>query len=96
VEHTTFDPFSTKIVNGVLTKNGPSATYAVIPEQNNVTASVAYDIGRYEVGIYGTNLIDGVKVTDITRATYYAPYQAGNFETLARPRTIGLRFKAKF
>jgi iron complex outermembrane receptor protein len=96
VEHTTFNSFSTTLVNGVLTKNGPSASYAVIPAQNNVGASVAYDFGRYEMGIYATNLIDGVKVTDITRATYYAAYQAGNFQTVARPRTVGFRFKAAF
>ncbi|HEY2662367.1 MAG TPA: TonB-dependent receptor [Caulobacteraceae bacterium] len=95
-EHTTFDPSSTTLVNGVLTKNGPSSSFAVIPAQNNVSASLAYDFDRYEVGLYATNLTDGVKVTDITRATYYAPYQAGNFETVARPRTIGVRVKATF
>ena len=95
-ENTTFDPSSTALINGVLTRTGPSSTFAVIPAQNNVTASIAYDIGRYEIGVYGTNLIDGVKVTDITRATYYAPYQAGNDETVARPRTVGVRLKARF
>ena len=95
-EHTTFNDFSTALVNGVLTKTGPSASYAVIPAQNNVGASVAYDFGRYEIGLFGTNLTDGVKVTDITRATYYAAYQAGNFQSVARPRTIGVRLKATF
>jgi outer membrane receptor protein involved in Fe transport len=95
-EHTTFDPSSTAVVDGVLTRTGPSATYAVIPAQNNVTASISYDFSRYEIGVYATNLTDGVKVTDITRATYYAPYQAGNFETVARPRTVGVRLKARF
>ena len=68
----------------------------MIPAQNNVGASVAYDFGRYEIGLFGTNLTDGVKVTDITRATYYAAYQAGNFQSVARPRTIGVRLKATF
>jgi len=95
-ERTTFDPSSTALVGGVLTKTSPSASFAVIPAQNNVGASIAYDFGRYEIGVYGTNLIDGVKVTDITRATYYAVYQAGDFQSVARPRTVGLRVKASF
>ena len=95
-EHTTFNNYSTTLVNGVLTKNGPSQSYAVIPEQNNVSASIAYEFGPYEVGLYGNNLIDGVRITDITRATYYAAYQAGDFQTTARPRTIGIRLKARF
>ena len=53
-------------------------------------------VGAYEFGIYGNNLTDGVKVTDIGRATYFKVYQAGNRETLARPRTIGVRVKVKF
>ena len=95
-EHTTFDTSSTTIVSGVLTKTGPNPGYAVIPATNDVSASINYDFGRYEIGVYGTNLIDGVKVTDIVRATYYAPYQAGDFLTVARPRTVGVRMKAKF
>ncbi|QUD89502.1 TonB-dependent receptor [Phenylobacterium montanum] len=95
-EHTTFNDYSTALVNGVLTRTGPSASYAVIPAQNNVGASIAYDFGRYEFGVYGTNLTDGVKITDIVRATYYAPYQAGNLETAARPRSFGVRIKASF
>jgi iron complex outermembrane receptor protein len=96
IEHTTFDPYSTTIVNGQLTRNGPNATYATIPIQNDLTAALSYDFGRYEIGLYGTNLADGVKVTDIFRATYFAPYQAGNSDTVARPRTVGVRLKAKF
>jgi len=95
-EHTTFDPSSTSIVSGQLVKTGPNPDYAVIPAGNDVSASLAYDFGSYEIGIYGTNLIDGVKVTDIFRATYYTAYQAGDADTVARPRTVGVRMKAKF
>ena len=95
-EQTTFDPSATTIVGGVLTKTGPSAGFAVIPASNNVSASLAYDIGRYEFGVFGNNLTDGVKVTDIGRATYYKIYQAGDRVTYARPRTIGVRVKATF
>ena len=96
IEHTTFDSSSTLIVNGQLTRNGPNATFATIPVEHDLSASLAYDFGRYEVGIYGTNLANGVTVTDIVRATYYQPYQAGSTDAVARPRTVGVRLKAKF
>ena len=95
-QFTTFNDFSTTLVDGVLTKSGPSSTYAVIPATNDVSASITYDIGKFEFGIYGNNLANGVKITDVSRATYYAVYQAGDRVTYARPRTIGVRAKVKF
>ncbi|UAJ08856.1 TonB-dependent receptor [Glacieibacterium megasporae] len=95
-QNTTFNRFSTTIVNGVLTKNGASSTFATIPESSNVSLSVAYDIGNFEFGIFGNNLTNGVKITNIARATYYQIYQAGSSVTYARPRTIGGRVKVKF
>ena len=97
-EQTTFDGAATiyNAATGALTVSGASMSFAYIPSSENVSASVAYDFGRYEVGLFGNNLTDGVKVTDIGRATYYAAYQAGNRETVARPRTIGARLKVKF
>lgn len=95
-QNTTFNRFSTTIVNGVLTKNGASSTFATIPESSNVSLSAAYDIGNFEFGIFGNNLTNGVKITNIARATYYQIYQAGSSVTYARPRTIGGRVKVKF
>ena len=95
-EQTTFNPQATTIASGVLVATGPSATFAIIPASNNISASIAYDIGRYEFGIFGTNLSDGVKITDIGRATYYKLYQAGDRVTYARPRTVGARVKVTF
>jgi outer membrane receptor protein involved in Fe transport len=95
-EHTTFNPLATTIESGQLVATGPSQTFAVIPASNNVDAAAAYDIGPYEFGVFGNNLTNGVKVTDIGRATYFAVYQAGSRVTYARPRTIGVRFKMKF
>ena len=95
-EHTTFNPLATTIQSGMLVATGPSPTFAVIPASNNVDASIAYDIGRYEFGVFGNNLTNGVKVTDIGRPTYWAVYQAGNSQTYARPRTVGARLKVKF
>lgn len=95
-QHTTFNNFATRIVNGVLTKSGPSSTFAVIPAQNDFSASVAYDIGRFEFGLFGTNLSNGVKAVNISRATYYQVYQAGSRVSIARPRTVGVRAKVTF
>lgn len=95
-QYTTFNNFATKIVGGVLTRNGPSSSYAVIPETHNVSASLTYDIGQFEFGLFGNNLFNGVKITNVARATYYKVYQAGDRVTYARPRTIGLRAKVKF
>jgi len=97
-QNTTFDPYQTSynVTTGVLSKTGASQGFAIIPPSHDVDASAAYDFGRYEVGIYGTNLINGVRVTNIGRPTYFANYVAGNVDTIARPLTVGLRLKAKF
>jgi outer membrane receptor protein involved in Fe transport len=99
-ENTTFDPYSTSYnsATGVLSKTGTSEGFAIIPPSHDVNASAAYDFGRYEIGIYGTNLTNGLKVINIGKssATYYAPYIAGNLETIARPLTVGVRMKVKF
>ncbi|HLZ84434.1 MAG TPA: TonB-dependent receptor [Caulobacteraceae bacterium] len=97
-EHTTFNPLATSYnaATNTLTATGPSQTFAVIPTSDNVDAAVSYAAGRYEIGVFGKNLADGVTVTDIGRATYYKIYQAGDRETVARPRTVGARLKVKF
>ncbi len=95
-QQTTFNSQATKLVNGVLTPNGPNANYAVLPETHNVSASLAYDIGRFELGIFGNNLVNGVGITNIARATYYQVYQAGDRVAYARPRTVGVRARMRF
>jgi hypothetical protein len=84
-QFTTFNPYKTKITNGQLVTDGLSATYARIPEQNNVSASISYDIGRIEIGLFGNNLVNGVKYVDVARATYYKVYQPGDRIAWARP-----------
>lgn len=95
-EQTTFNPEATTVVGGSLVATGPNALFSVIPSSVNVSASVAYDFGRYEIGIFGDNLTNGVKITDVGNATYFANYQAGAEVTYARPRTVGARIKATF
>ena len=95
-QNTTFNNFTTTLTNGKLTATGPSQTFAVIPESHNVSASINYDIGPFEIGVFGNNLANGVDVVNVSRATYYQVYQAGSRITYARPRTIGLRGMVKF
>jgi outer membrane receptor protein involved in Fe transport len=95
-QNTTFNNFTTTIQGGKLVATGPSQTWAVIPESHNLSLSANYDIGRFEFGVYGNNLTDGVGIVNISRATYYQAYQAGSRVTYARPRTIGFRAKMKF
>ncbi len=97
-QNTTFDPYQTSYnaTTGVLSKTGASQGFSIIPPSHNVNASAAYSFGRYEIGIYGTNLINGLRVTNIGRPTYFANYVAGNIDTIARPLTVGMRLKAKF
>ncbi len=95
-QNTRFNAVTTTLTGGVLTATGPSQTFAVIPESHNLSASATYNIGQFELGVYGNNLANGVTITNIGRATYYQVYQAGSRNTLARPRTIGLRVKVKF
>ena len=97
-QFTRFNNFSTIYTSstGTLVTNGPSSTFAVIPATNNVSASITYDQGPFEIGLFGNNLTNGVKITDVGRATYYKLYQAGDRVNYARPRTVGLRVKVKF
>jgi outer membrane receptor protein involved in Fe transport len=97
-ENTTFDASATSYnaSTGVLSRTGLSQTYATIPDSHNFNASLSYAFGKYEVGVYGTNLSDGLKITNIAKPTYYANYVAGVAETVARPRTVGVRVKASF
>lgn len=77
--------------------NGKNQNFAVIPASNDLSASLTYDIGRYELGIFGNNLADGVKVTNIAKEIgYIGTDQSGDRQTYARPRTVGARVKVKF
>ena len=77
--------------------NGHNQGFAVIPASNDVSAALTYDIGRYEIGIFGNNLVDGVKITNIGKELgYVGTDQAGDRNTYARPRTVGGRVKVKF
>jgi hypothetical protein len=46
------------------------------------------------VGLFGTNLTNGAKVSDVTPNTI--AIQPGDLVYMVRPRTVGLRVKARF
>ncbi len=69
-------------------------SYEEIPSSNTLNATVTYRRGAYEFGLFGTNLTNGAKVSDVTANTI--AIQPGNLVYMVRPRTVGLRVKARF
>lgn len=69
-------------------------SYAQIPSSNTVNATVTYKTGAYEFGLFGTNLTNGAKISDVTPNTI--AIQPGDTLFMVRPRTVGLRVKARF
>ena len=69
-------------------------SYARIPSSNTVNANITYRTRGYEVGLFGTNLTNGAKVSDVTPNGI--AIQPGNLVYLVRPRTVGLRVTARF
>ncbi len=68
--------------------------YSRIPSSNTLNATVIYKTGPYEFGLFGTNLTNGAKVSDV--ATNTIAIQPGDNLYMIRPRTVGLRVKARF
>jgi iron complex outermembrane receptor protein len=69
-------------------------SYAEIPSSNTLNATLTYRTRGYEVGLFGTNLTNGAKVSDVTPNTI--AIQPGNTLYMVRPRTVGLRVTARF
>ena len=69
-------------------------SYAEIPSSNTLNATVTYKTGPYEFGLFATNLTNGAKVSDVTPNTI--AIQPGDLVYMVRPRTVGLRVKARF
>lgn len=69
-------------------------SYAEIPASKTLNATVTYRTGNYEFGLFGTNLTNGAKISDVT--TNVIAIQPGNILYMVRPRTVGVRVKARF
>lgn len=69
-------------------------SYEEIPSSNNLNATLTYKTRGYEVGLFGTNLTNGSKINDVTPNSI--AIQPGSLLYMVRPRTVGLRLKARF
>lgn len=67
--------------------------YAEIPSSNMVNATLTYKTRAYEIGLFGNNLTNGAKINDVTPNTI--AIQPGDTLFMVRPRTIGVRLKAR-
>lgn len=75
------------------TFNPTDPTYAELPASRQLNASVNYATGRYEVGLFGTNLTNGNAIINYANIPSFAVgFQPGREVVYARPRTIGVRF----
>ncbi|USX18843.1 TonB-dependent receptor [Oxalobacteraceae bacterium OTU3REALA1] len=70
------------------------SNYAEIPSSSMLNAALSYKSGKYEFGLFGTNLNNGTKIVDVTRDPN--GLQPGDTIFMARPRTVGVRVKARF
>ncbi|MFS2137579.1 TonB-dependent receptor domain-containing protein [Duganella sp. Dugasp56] len=70
------------------------SNYAEIPSSSMLNAALSYKSGKYEFGLFGTNLNNRTKVVDVTRDPN--GLQPGDTIYMARPRTVGVRVKARF
>ncbi|HLY56905.1 MAG TPA: OmpA family protein [Stellaceae bacterium] len=82
--------------------NSSSFGYAELPSNTQLNLSINYIMPTWEVGLFADNVTDGYKI-QAYGANYYGPgglfgvdLTPGRPETLARPRTIGLRAKLNF
>jgi iron complex outermembrane receptor protein len=69
-------------------------SYSRIPSSNTLNATAVYRTGPYEFGLFGTNLTNGAKISDVTTNTI--AIQPGDNLYMIRPRTVGVRVKARF
>ena len=73
--------------------NKNAADAREIPSQNIVNASLMYDLGQVQFGVFVNNLTDEAIVTDIRERRYVEP---GDIVFRGRPRTIGARAHFSF
>jgi len=77
--------------------NPSNPNYAELPSSTDLNLSVNYITPSYEVGFYGHNVTDDLKVINYSALqSFLADYQPGRRVVYARPRTFGVRAKASF
>jgi iron complex outermembrane receptor protein len=77
--------------------NPNNPTFAELPSSTDLNLSINYITPAYEIGVYGHNITDDLRVINYTALrSFLADYQPGRGAVYARPRTFGLRAKANF
>ena len=77
--------------------NPNNSNYAELPSSTDLNLSVNYITPTWEVGLYGHNITDDLKVINYSVLhSFLADFVPGRSLTYARPRTFGIRAKANF
>jgi outer membrane receptor protein involved in Fe transport len=75
--------------------NQSSSSFAQIPSTKSLNAAVAYEIGHFEVSVFGNNLTNARNIEHI-QSVPTGSLAPGNDLAYDRPRTVGLRLRASF
>jgi iron complex outermembrane receptor protein len=82
--------------SGAATTFNPTAySYRTLPDVRDLDAAITYKRPRYQVGLFGSNLTNGLKIIN-NGGTVPGSLQPGDTLFYARPRTVGVRIAAQF
>jgi iron complex outermembrane receptor protein len=77
------------------TFNPTDYNYRTLPDVRDLDLAVTYKMPRYQVGLFGSNLTNGLKIIN-EQAAVPGSLQPGDTLFYARPRTVGVRIAAQF
>jgi outer membrane receptor protein involved in Fe transport len=77
------------------TFNPVDYNYRTIPAQNRLNAEVTYNMGQWQIGLFGNNIGNWSKVVNVN-AIIPGSQQPGDTVFYTRPMTVGLRLKNLF
>jgi outer membrane receptor protein involved in Fe transport len=77
------------------TFNPTDFDYRTLPDVRDLDAAITYKKSRYQVGVFGSNLTNGLKIIN-DGAAVPGSLQPGDTLFYARPRTVGVRIAAQF
>jgi len=77
------------------TFNPTDYNYRTIADQRRLNAEITYNMGKWQVGVFGNNIGSWSKVVNIN-ASVAGSQQPGDTVFFTRPMTIGLRVKSLF
>ena len=77
------------------TFNPVDTNYRIIPISRTLDVAITYELPRFQVGVFGSNLTNGNNIVNIG-AQIQGSLQPGDTYFYARPRTLGVRFTAEY